>query len=123
MIGFLIFLVAVVLSSILLPIGFIWGVGEALVNRGWKSGWERISDYFYDMALSVDQLGNVTCKELFNDVLIVNSSTNRFGNPDETISSVLGKNKRDNTLTKGGKVLASILDKLDKNHITNSIDQ
>ena len=123
MIGFLIFIIAVIIGSILLPIGFIWGVGEAFYRRGWKSGWNRISDYFYDIALSIDQLGNVTCKELFNDTLISHKSENKFGNPDETISSVLGKNKRDGTLTKAGKALDYILDKLDKDHTINSIDQ
>ena len=68
-------------------------------------------------------VGNVTCKELFNDTLILNNSENIFGDPDETISSVLGKNKRDGTLTKTGKILAAILDKLDKNHTIKSIDQ
>ena len=123
MVGFLVFIVALILSGILLPIGFIWGVGEAFWKRGFKSGFNRISDYFFDMALSIDQLGNVTCKELFNDTLILNRSKNRFGNPDETISSVLGKNKRDNTLTRTGKILDYVLDKLDKNHSINSIDQ
>ena len=123
MIGIVVFIIAILLSLILLPIGFIWSTVEAFWNRGWKSGWNRVSEYFFDMALSIDQLGNVTCKELFNDTLIVNSSKNRFGDPDETISSVLGKNKRDNTLTKPGKILSWILDKLDKNHVIKSIDQ
>lgn len=121
--GILIFIIAAILSIVLLPIGFIWGVVEAFWKRGFKSGFKRISEYFYDMALSIDQFGNVTCKELFNDTLIINSSDDRFGDPDETISSVLGKNKRDGTLTKTGKILSWILDKLDKNHVIKSIDQ
>ena len=121
--GILIFIVAAILSVVLLPIGFIWGIGEAFFKRGLKSAWKRLSNYFYDMALSIDQLGNVACKELFNDALILHSSENKFGNPDETISSVLGKNKRDGSLTKAGRILSNILDKLDKNHVTKSIDQ
>lgn len=121
--GILIFIVAAILAIILLPIGFIWGTIESFWRRGFKSGFKRISEYFFDIALSIDQLGNVACRELFNDALIVNRSVHRFGNPDETISSVLGKNKQDNTLTVAGKVLDYVLDKLDKNHSINSIEQ
>ena len=46
----------------------------------------------------------------------------KFGAEDETISSALGKNQRDNTLTKTGKKLVWILDKIDKNHCIKSIN-
>jgi hypothetical protein len=49
-------------------------------------------------------------------------SKHRFGHPDETISSVLGKNKRDNTLTKLGAILSNVLDFLDENHSIKSIE-
>ena len=45
-----------------------------------------------------------------------------FGKRKETISSVLGKNQRDKTLTFTGKAIAFILDKIDKNHCQKSID-
>ena len=55
---------------------------------------------------------------LFNKVLI-NEKGYRFGDIRETISSVLGKNQRDKTLTKTGKVLVWVLD---KNHCEKSIE-
>ena len=39
-----------------------------------------------------------------------------FGNVNETISSALGKNQRDKTLSWFGKGICFILDKLDKDH-------
>ena len=45
----------------------------------------------------------------------------QFGAVGETISSALGKNQRDKTLTICGKILVSILDFLDKNHCIKSI--
>ena len=45
-----------------------------------------------------------------------------FGNPNETISSALGKNQRDGTLSWFGKVICKILDTIDKNHCEKSID-
>jgi len=46
-----------------------------------------------------------------------------FGKTGETISSALGKNQRDNTLTNCGKILVTILDFLDKNHCKKSIKE
>ena len=47
----------------------------------------------------------------------------QFGNEDETISSVLGKNERMQTLTGLGRVIVSILDFIDPNHALNSIEE
>lgn len=46
----------------------------------------------------------------------------KFGNPKETISSVIGKNQRDNTLSIAGMILRVMLDKIDKNHCLKSIN-
>ena len=85
-------------------------------------GIKKIGKYFLTIAVSVDQTGNVFCKELFNDALIYPKG-HSFGNEDETISSVLGKNKLGNTLTWTGKILDWILNKLDQNHSINSIEE
>ena len=59
--------------------------------------------------------------ELFNDILIKIGGY-KFGNRQETISSVLGKNQRSNTLTRAGRILRFILDFIDKDHCLNSIN-
>ncbi len=46
-----------------------------------------------------------------------------FGKENETISSALGKNERDKTLSKKGKLLVKILDFLDKNHCKKSMKE
>ena len=107
---FLLYLIARILAVALLPVGFIYAMFKS--GRG---------AYFYLMALSIDQLGNVGLSRLFNDVLI-KPSRDRFGNEDETISSVLGKNKLNGTLRPLGRLLVWILDKLDKNHSVKSIE-
>ncbi|MCF6349253.1 MAG: hypothetical protein L3J20_13320 [Flavobacteriaceae bacterium] len=43
--------------------------------------------------LSIDQMGNVAMQDLFNDIFTIKNGY-QFGNEDETISSVLGKNER-----------------------------
>lgn len=77
--------------------------------------------YFLDSAASLDRWGNREYRRLFNKLLIKNNGYN-FGNINETISSVLGKNQRDNTLSKCGVILVKILDFLDKDHCYKSIN-
>ena len=78
--------------------------------------------YFKSSAISLDRFGNREFRTLFNKVLILEKGY-QFGNMDETISGVLGKNERDKTLTKTGLKLVWILDKLDKGHAFKSIDK
>jgi hypothetical protein len=61
-------------------------------------------------------------KTLFNKVLIVELGY-KFGQENETISSVLGKNLQQGTLTKTGIIIVYILDKIDKNHVIKSINK
>lgn len=114
-------IIAITLFVVLLPFGVLYGLGASFFKRKFKEGMTKISDYFLTIAISIDQMGNVFFKELFNDVLI-RPSGHRFGNEDETISSVLGKNKLSHTLTSAGKALVWLLDKLDKNHSIKSME-
>lgn len=103
----ILFLIAVILGVILYPIGIIYSVIK------------HISDMFKTLAIGINQFGNVTCSLLFNDTLIKKGGY-QFGNPDDTISRVLGKNKITGTLTKAGKALADLLNFIDKNHVENA---
>ena len=76
--------------------------------------------YFKSSAVNLDRFGNSEFRTLFN-LTLKKKEGYKFGNMEETISSVLGKNQRDNTLSFAGKVLVWILDLLDKNHCEKSI--
>jgi hypothetical protein len=108
LIGILLFVVSVVLYFVLTIINFF------LV---------RSKDYFLDTAATVDRYGNRDLRKLWNSTLIRKESQHHFGNIDETISSVLGKNQREKTLTYTGKFLAWILDTIDKDHCKKSINE
>ena len=82
-----------------------------------------LNEYFYQLAISTDQVGNTSCKYLFDALLINKHSVDKFGNVDETISSVLGKNQRTDTLKPLGVLLVWILDKLEKDHSIKSIEE
>ena len=105
--GFLLFLIAYVLFLPLTIINYC-----VVKNR---------KGYFKSSAISLDKFGNREFRTLLNKTLIIRSGY-QFGNMNETISGVLGKNERDKTLTKTGKGVAFILDKIDPNHCLKSID-
>jgi len=79
------------------------------------------SGYFKSSAVNLDKFGNREFRTLFNKMLI-NDKGHRFGDIEETISSVLGKNQLTCTLTKCGLVLVWILDKIENDHALKSID-
>ena len=80
------------------------------------------SGYFKSSAVNLDKFGNREFRTLFNKTLI-NIEGHKFGDINETISSVLGKNQLTNTLTKSGLVLVWILDNIDENHCIKSIEK
>jgi len=81
----------------------------------------RSKGYLKDTAINLDKFGNREFRFSLNKYLIHKDSANIFGDIRETISSVLGKNQRANTLTKLGKCICIILDFLDKDHCKKSI--
>ena len=81
----------------------------------------RKKGYFLDTAINLDRFGNREFRFSLNKYLIHKDSVNRFGDFRETISSVLGKNQRDNTLTKKGIRICKILDWFDEEHCKKSI--
>ncbi len=106
--GFILFIIAYILYLPLSLINFL------VVTK--KKG------YFISSALTIDKLGNREFRTLWNKTLKTEKGY-LFGHENETISSALGKNQRDNTLSKTGKILAWILDTIDKNHCYNSISE
>ena len=105
-----------IVAWILIPPLTVWNL--IIVNR--KHG--NTKGYFRNTALSIDIWANREFRTLWNDKLKIDIGY-EFGKENETISSALGKNERDNTLSKTGKLLVKILDFLDENHCENSIKE
>ena len=108
--GFILFLLAYLLYLPLSLINFF-----ILVYQKKSKG------YFRSSAINLDRFGNREFRTLFN-VTLKKKEGYEFGNINETISSALGKNQRDGTLTKAGETLAWSLDYMDENHCENAID-
>lgn len=104
--GFVLYLIAYLLFLPLTIINFV------VVDK--KKG------YFKSTAITIDKMGNREFRTLFNKTLKTKDGY-PFGAENETISSALGKNQVQNTLTKTGKALVWLLDKIDKNHCAKAI--
>ena len=111
--GILLYFVAIILYLPLTVVNTIL----VLNKYGWK--FKTIDDYFYETAVDIDRFANRNFRTLWNETLQKNGY--KFGDERETVSSALGKNKRDKTLTKTGRILCNILDFLDENHCIKSI--
>ena len=116
--SFLLFGIAFVLLVTTTPIGFVY----ALLRQLFVGKIKTLQIYFIEVALALDNAGNVIMQHLLNDTLLIkNTNTYQFGNKKETISSVIGKNHLTNTLSPLGKALNSFLNFIDKDHSLNSI--
>ena len=76
--------------------------------------------YFRSTAVNIDKFGNREFRSLWNKTLRKENGY-KFGNPEETISSTLGKNERDRTLSRTDKALTWLLNTIDRDHCKKSI--
>jgi hypothetical protein len=115
----LLFCIAFVLFIITAPIGFFY----AVIRQSLAKRVHSLSVYFLELALALDNAGNVLMQHVLNDALLIkNQSTYLFGNKMETISSVIGKNLVTHTLSSTGRLLNTFLHWIDKDHSLNSIN-
>ena len=108
------------LVALLRPLGILWAIIRIVFSK--KLGWKELRQYCENIAVTEDQSGNVYMSFMFNDIMINKYSFNFFGDPDETLSSVYGKNYTTGKLTKFGKFWQILLDWIDTNHVTKSIE-
>jgi len=85
----LLFCIAFVLFFTTAPVGFLY----AVIRQSMAKRVHSLSVYFLELALALDNAGNVLMQHVLNDALLIrNEKTYLFGNKMETISSVIGKN-------------------------------
>jgi len=117
MIELVILIIAIILLYLLLPVVALFMIIKYLFTGNKR----MLSVWFYRTAKEIDIFANVNGSEFFDAIFITNGGY-RFGNPKETISSVIGKNQRYKTLSIAGHLLRWMLDKIDYNHCINSIN-
>lgn len=109
------------LQAFFSPLSWLYAIIRIAFSK--EMGWSDLKRYFEDVAVSYDQTANAENGVFYNDIMITDMSLNEFGFPDETLSSVFGKNKRVNTLTKFGVFWAWFLNKVERNHVEKSIEE
>ena len=117
MIELVILIISITLLYLLLPLVALFMIIKYLFTGNKR----MLVVWFYRTAREIDIFANVNGSEFFDGIFIINGGY-KFGNPKETISSVIGKNQRDKTLSIAGKILRYMLDKIDKEHCLNSIN-
>lgn len=76
--------------------------------------------YFWNALIAADQLANVLLSPLLN--LILRPGAARFGDPDETLSSVMGKLVEAGEC-RGCRLICRLLHLLDPEHCERSIER
>jgi len=117
MVELLFLIVAMVLLYLLLPIVALFMILKYLLTGDKRT----LSVWFWRTARAIDIFANVNGAEFFNAIFIIEGGY-KFGNPQETISSVIGKNQRDKTLSLAGNILRWMLDRISQDHCLNSIN-
>lgn len=113
---FITYLLLFLLSEILRIIFLIIGITYGLVTN-----FNKISDKLQELLMSNDRyIGGAAC-ELLNKYLFKKETKHPLGDTRTTISSYIGKNKLDDTLTEEGIKWDSILNKIDNNHSIDAI--
>lgn len=114
--GFVLYIISSLLKFFLSFFFYLYGFCKSIKNIDEFNFWNK------RIAVAKDRYGNGAGKYFFNDVLLTKNSKHKFGNINETISSVIGKNKRDGTLSWAGIKLDWFLNILEPNHSMKSID-
>ena len=110
-------LILFIVAQVTVPVFNLLGLVYSLFR--WKS-LKEYDKYLEDVAISKDQLSNTVMRYLFNDIMIKKGGY-PYGDPDQTLSYVFGKNKQLKKLTWFGMFWANFLNKLDKNHVEDAV--
>lgn len=120
-IGILLFLTALGIVLLAFVPCLIYEIIRAVISYKMKGFGKEIGKYFYGLALALDHFGNVAFDRQLRYLFLTYYHRDPFGNSWETISSVLGKNKRTGNLNQFGRWMCAFLDWLDKDHCKKSI--
>jgi 8-oxo-dGTP diphosphatase len=114
----LLFFIAAFLLITTAPIGILF----AIVRQFVISKVIIINIYLLEVALVLDQAGNVIMQHFLNFALLKKKKrAYLFGNKNETISSVIGKNSLTGTLNSVGLMTDAFLNFIDNRHSLDSI--
>ena len=129
----ILFVVAVSLFAVLL----VFALFVQLFLAVWHLRWQPVKDFFgglyqglvfmfYQLAVTIDKSGARVLAPVLNVIFLSNDAVHLFGDKDEngkyyTISTILGMNYLDETLTGFGLWFKEFLDLFEKDHVIKSV--
>ena len=115
--GLIHFIVALILSQLILSVGFVYSIGKKIL--------ESVNDYLYSIAYYINMYSTYVCAELYNDIFIKKNIGNKFlfGKRKVSISYHIGKNYQFNSLTFSGLLLYRLLNWIEKDHCIKAIQK
>jgi 8-oxo-dGTP diphosphatase len=117
MISLVLLITAIVLLYVLLPLVCFYMLIKYMINQNTRA----FVVWACKTARSIDVFFNVIGADIMIDTLIKKGGY-KFGNQKETISSVIGKNDRMGTLTRAGRFLRWLLDRIEEEHCKDAIN-
>jgi hypothetical protein len=105
MLGILLYIIASLLFPIVAMANLLVVLYKTIRVRGL---WKSVNSNFLMLAQQIDIFANVSFPILWN-TLLKNKHGYSFGVKKETLSSALGKNQINNTLSIGGKILVGFI--------------
>ena len=141
--GFVLTPVAVFFFCLFTPIGFVGSLIMLTIKAKILGFLSMVNNMFRGISIAIDQLAQPFVAPFFNwamlrtrewkpgeeppkgvnFVVIGNKvQVHKFGNVDETLSSVYGKNEALGTLTRFGQLVMVILNIIDRDHGLKSIE-
>lgn len=120
--GFILFIVAIILTSVTTVISMIITPVYYIITFKWITGVKTLDRWFYKMALGLDQFGNISNKETLQ-VLLAKKDAHPHGDEDDTVSYVIGRNKYKRKLTRFGKVIERTLNLCQRQHCEIAISK
>lgn len=121
-INFFLFFISVLLLLVFGGLGMSYAILKFIFTLKFKRAGKLLMDFLLTLAISIDQLGNVMMQYILTDFCLKDKKTiHKFGNPDQTISYVIGINYIHCNLTKFGLFIANTLNKLDNEHVIKAV--
>jgi hypothetical protein len=118
--GITLFIIALAITIFFTLISLVFDPIFYIITLKWQTGFNRIGEWLKNLAISIDQFGNVSSATILNFALRKKGGLD-FGEIDDTISYVLGRNYHHKTLTIMGKIIVGILNLIEKNHVDIAI--
>lgn len=119
--GITLLIVAFVFTAFFAILSFIFDPIYYLITLKWQTGLNHLGDWFKKLAISIDQFGNASAATMLNLALRKKGGID-FGDEDDTISYVIGRNYYHGSLTIFGKIIRLILHIIDRNHVEKAVE-